>query len=382
MSRRPMILLFVLVVFVAACGDDESAETTTTAGPVATTTAAPVTTSTTTSTAAPATSTVSASTTTTEPPPVAPPAGSMLITNEDGVYIATADGVASQVISASPASVGGLITFAIDDTEGGIVFQPHTGPWTAQGDDSIVYWVPSGSSTYQELLVPSADQGLGLEDVVQQGGSPVVYYTRVEGRDSPETAAQTLRSFNVDDKTVVEIDTVGGWESGSSPISVGGETIVMNSGAEGYIWVRFTDLDGVNVDSPANPLPVDEFDCFPECFYYADLSPDGTHVAVARLAPNAGGFATIPEVEVRDVDTGDLVMNASLAALSADGYIHSLDLGDSRVIVNLVEEGSEYPFARVIDYSSDEFAIYQAPLGGVARFLRSMPDLDGVVAWP
>jgi hypothetical protein len=378
--RRWMIPLAVLALVGAACGDDDAAETTTSPAAATTTTEAATT------TAAPATTTVPATTTTTttttEPPPVGPPAGSLLITNEEGVYVATLDGVASKVIDADSSAVGGIISFAIDDTRGGVIFQPSRGPWQFKGDASIVYWVPQGAGAAQELLVPAADQGLGLEDVAQQGDATMVYYTRVEGSDSPETALQTLRRFDLEAKTVTEVSVVGGWESGASPISVGGDTIVENSGAEGYVWIDFTDLNGVEFDSPANPLPLDEFDCFPECFYYGDLSPDGSYVALGRLAPNAGGFPTTPEVEVREVASGALVMSVSLPEVFAFPWIDSLDLSDTHVLINIVEEGSEYPFATVIDIASGGLTTYPAPVGGVARFLRSVPDLDGVVAWP
>jgi hypothetical protein len=306
----------------------------------------------------------------------------MLITNEDGVYVGTLDGVASQVIDADPSAVGGIIAFAIDDTAGGIILQPNHQAFVYKGDDAIVYWVPQGSSAPQELLVPAADQGLGLEDVTSTGDLVQVYYTRVEGRESPETATQTLRRFDVATATVTEVNVVGGWESGSSPISIGGDTIVSNGAGEGFYWMDFTDLNGTSFDSPANPIPDGEFDCVPECFWYGDLSPDGSHIALGRLGPNSGGFLIVPEVEVRNVATGAVVMNVVLPEVPAFPWIHSLDLSETHVAINIVEEGSEYPFATIIDIASGGLTTYPAPVGGVVRFLRSVPDVDGVVPWP
>ncbi|MEA2002738.1 MAG: hypothetical protein U9N84_12760 [Actinomycetota bacterium] len=141
-----------------------------------------------------------------------------MITNEDGVFVVTLDGVVSQMIAASPAVAGGLINFAMDDTRGGIVFQPHGEPWRYTGADSIVYWVPQGANAHQQLLVPAADQGLLFEDIAQQGDEVMVYYSRASG-DNPDTATQTLRRFDLDATTVAEVGQVGGWESGASPIS-------------------------------------------------------------------------------------------------------------------------------------------------------------------
>lgn len=380
LARRLMILVFAVAVLAAACSGDD-AESTTTAAPATTATAAPTTTTTAATTTAAPTTTSTSTPTTTEAPPAGPPAGSVLITNEDGVYVGSIDGVASQVIAANPGVVGGMIAFAIDDTAGGVVFQANRQPFIFTGDDSIVYWVPQGSSAPQELLVPAADQGLGLEDVVNNDGVQV-YYTRVEGRESPETAAQTLRRFDVATTTVTEVATVGGWESGSSPISVGGDTIVSNGAGEGFLWMNFYDLEAALFASPANPMPEGEFDCLPECFYYGDVSPDGTLLAIGRLAANAGGFAIVPEIEVRNIATGAVVMNVSLPEVPAFPWIHSLDLSDTHVLINIVEEGSEYPFATIVDIASGGLTAYPAPVGGVARFLRSVPDLDGVVAWP
>ena len=380
MKGTRLLLALTLVVLASGCSDDDGAETTATSAAPTSTTTAPETST----TAAPATTTTSSTTTTTttEPPPAGPPAGSVLITGEDGVFVATLDGVAAMVIDADQAAVGGLIDFAIDDTRGGIVFQPNRGSWFFRGSDSIVYWVPMGAGTYQEVLVPAADQGLALEDVAEHETSTAVYYTRTEGGDNPSTTVQTLRRFDLDTGTVTEIAVVGGWESGSSPISAGGESIVKNSGAEGFVWIDFLDLDGVEFDSPANPLPLDEFDCFPDCFYYADLSPDGTKVALGRLAPNAAGFPTTPEMEVRDVATGELELAVSLPDVAAFAWIHSLDLSDTHVLINIVEEGSEYPVATIVDIASGGLTTYPAPIGGVARFLRSTPELNGVIAWP
>jgi hypothetical protein len=144
----------------------------------------------------------------------------------------------------------------------------------------------------------------------------------------------------------------------------------------------FSDLSDNVFDSPANPIPDGEFDCVPECFWYGDLSPDGSLVALGRLAPNAGGFPIIPEIEVRNVASGDLVMSVTLPAMAASGYIESLDVSETHVLINVVEEGSVFPFATVIEIASGGISAQPAPIGGIARFLRSMPDLDGVLSWP
>jgi hypothetical protein len=379
MRRTYVALLASFALLVAGCGGGDTATTTSTAADVTTTTVATTTTPPVDDTTSSTTSSTTTTSTTEAPAPV-PPDGSMLITNEDGIFVATLDGASSQLLDADSTVVGGMVHFAIDDTRGGIVIQPHESPWTSVGDDSIIYWVPQGSSNVQELLVPAADQGLRLEDVATRDGVTSVYYTRRFG-DTPDTAEQTLRRFDLDDRTVSEIALVGGWESGSSPISVGGDTIVRNGSGEAYFWITFTDLDNNEFASPANPIPDGGFDCVPECFYYADLSPDGSEVAFGRLAPNGSGFYTTPEIEVRDIASGDLLLSVTLPELSASGYIDSVDLSATHVLINIVEEGSDYPVATVVDLASG-LSVVQAPVNGVARFLRSVPDLAGVISWP
>lgn len=382
-SRKVEIALLGLVLLATSCGGDDAVSTTSTAAPppTSTTTAPAVTTTAAVATTTTTTTAVVTTTTTTAAPRAALPPGAMLITNEDGVYVATLDGVASQVIAASPAVVGGMVDFAIDDTRGGIIFQPNHQSWIFTGADSIIYWVPQGAADYQQLLVPAADQGLSLEDIDRQGDAVMVYYTRVIG-GTPDTAIQTLRRFDLDAKTVAEVGVVGGWESGAIPISVGGETIVVNGAGEAFFWINFSDLGGIGFESAANPMPAGGTDCLPECFYYGDLSPDGTQVAFGRLAPNSDGFPVIPEIEVRNVATGALVMSVTLPGLSSIGFIDSLDLSDGFVLINVVEEGSVYPMATVVDIASGGITTYAAPVEGVARFLRSIPDLEGVVSWP
>lgn len=357
----------------ASCTGNTAATTTTpsaapSAAPTATT-AAPTTTSTTSTTVASTTTS-----TTTEVVPTGPPPGSMLIANQDGVFVATLEGVVSQMVRTSPDATDGL--FAVDDTRGGIIFQPNRLQYFFRGTDSIVYWIPQGAGGYQQLLVPAADQSLVLEDVVPHDESVMVYYTRASG-DTIETAEETLRRFDLDAKTVSELGVVGGWESGVTSVSVGGEALLLNGFAEGWVWTNWTDLDFEPIEPPTGPAF--EENCLPECFFYGELSPDGTRIAYGRQVFDDDRDFTGNEVEVHTVATGALLMRV---ALPGHGYFESLDLSDDYVLVNLVDESLEFLPPIVIDIASGGTATYQAPVSGTARFLRSVPDLDGVINWP
>lgn len=335
--------------------------------------------STTTTTPPTTATTPTTTTTTTSPPDNSPSPVSLLITNEEGVFVVTLEGEVSQLVTIDQLASDGYIDFATDDTRGGILIQRSWMPFGFTGADSIVYWVPHGSSAPQELLVPTAEQNLAVEDVVAQGETVMVYYTRSSGT-TIDTAEQRFRRFDLDAKTVTDLGVVGGWESAATPISVGGHVILTNSMAEGFQAVVFTDLEGVHIESPANPIP-DMVESGSGWFFGGDLSPDGSVVAFKRWVEDEAGYRH-PEIEIRDVLTGELILGTTLPGSPALVHIGALDLTDGYVLVNEWEEGSKYPTATVVDIASDGEVRYQAPIHGVARFLRSIPDLDGVVSWP
>ena len=381
--RKLGVLLVGFALLSAACGGE--AATTTTAGAAPTTTAGPAptttaegtgtTTSTTPETTIPATTTTIAATTTTAASVPTPPApGTVLITNEDGVYEVTLGGTVTQVIDADSGAVGGIIAFAIDDTAGGVVFQPGRSPWAVHGAASIVYRVEAGSSTPTAFLTPSDTQGLSLEDVIDSG-TIKAYYTRLETAAGAPDYTQTLRVFDSASGTVTELDTVGGWESGSSPISVGGNRIVLNWNGEGWSGITVLDLSGSNVVAPSNPNSEGSFDCIPMCGHAATVSPDGTQIAYAQ---QVGG---ILEIILADLASGTVMLTANMTP-PVGGYVESIDLNDAYIVVNLIEEGSEVPTrATIIDIASDGFTTYTAPIFGRAILTRA-PITSNLVSWP
>jgi|GEM_PF-5444679 len=386
-TRSLAALLVGFALLSAACGGEAATTTTagaapaTTAGPAPTTTAegASTTTSTTPETTIPATTTttttIAATTTTAAPVPTPPAPGTVLITNEDGVYEVTLSGTVTQVIDADSGAVGGIIAFAIDDTAGGVIFQPGRSPWAVHGAASIVYRVEAGSSTPTAFLTPSDTQGLSLEDVIDSG-TIKAYYTRLEtAGGAPADYTQTLRVFDSVSGTVTELAIVGGWESGSSPISVGGSRIVRNWAAEIWSGVTVSDLSGSDVVAPGNPNPDGATDCIPMCGHAATVSPDGTQIAYAQ---QVGG---VLEIILADLASGTVMLTANMAP-PIGGYVESIDLNDAYIVVNLIEEGSEVPTrATIIDIASDGFTTYTAPIFGRAILTRAQIT-SNLVSWP
>ncbi len=386
-SRKltPWTFVIGLALIAAACGGgaSNSAATTSTAAlaGVTTTTTTPTTTTTvalaaiTTTTLAPAVTTTSVppTTTTAAPPTVAP--GTVLVANENGVYTVTLSGVIATAVDADPSVAGGIINYAIDDTQGGIVFELPGSPWTTWGNDSIIYRVPAGADAASTLLIPSATQGLSLEDVEIRDGDITVYYTRLETAAGPPEFFQTLRTYNLTSLSVTELGLVGGWESGSSAISVGADRTMRNWDGEGWSGVMIEDHAGTMLALAGNPEPDGVFDCYPDCVT-ASITPDGTKVAWARQT------STGLEVTLVSLQSGAVLLNVMLPGIVA-GYIDRLDVNDDYIVVNTIEEGSEFPTAaRIIDIASGGVTTYVVPIPGRATLLRSVIQTSGVVSWP
>jgi len=381
-TRKLAALLFGFALLAAACGSEAATTTTagpapsTTAGPAPTTTAEGTSTTTTPETTIPATTTttVAPTTTTLLPGPTPPAPGTVLITNEDGVYEVTLAGDVTQVIDADSGAVGGIIAFAIDDTAGGVIFQPGRSPWAVHGAASIIYRVQAGSSTPSAFLTPADTQGLSLEDVIDTG-TIKAYYTRLETAAGAPDYTQTLRVYDTASATVTELAIVGGWESGSSPISVGGNRIIRNWNGEGWSGVTVSDLSGTNVVAAGNPNSGGSFDCIPMCGHAATVSPDGTKIAYAQ---QVGG---VLEIILADLSSGAVLLTANMVPPIA-GYVESIDLNDAYIVVNLIEEGSEVPTrATIIDIASDGFTTYTAPIFGRAILTRAVIT-SNLVSWP
>jgi hypothetical protein len=323
-----------------------------------------------------ATTTVAETTTTTAAPVAAndAPAGSVIITAEDGVFFVSSSGSNQLIAYASePEFASDRIDFAISDTRGGVIIHPDRAPFFYKGNNTIVYRIPLGGSSYQQMLVPAADQGLSLEDVVRQGPNVGVYYTRLEG-SFPEDMVQTLRRYDLDSKDVQEITDVAGWESGAWNFSVGENLIVHQWAEEGYAGFQFRDVvDGMWGVWSGDPTDGGEFDCYPECHVAVAVSPGGHQVAWAQR--QAGTFW----VTVTDVEFGTVV--ASFTLPNGVYEIHSIDLGDDYLVVNRQEEGNEW-FIEPLLVNLVSLGVTEIPMNGLARLTLVVPTLDGVVQYP
>jgi hypothetical protein len=372
-----------MVLMASACVGTAGSDTATVPGVTSTPPAETTSTSPPPTTAPPVTDTTAAPTeesTTTTVAPLSgetPLPGTVIVAADTGVWVNAYQGGSTQLITwSTPIEFEeDAIDFAIDDTRGGFIVQPDRGSYSYTGADAIAYWIPKGEAALRSVLVPAEDQGLVIEDVVAQGETVGIYYTRTEG-SLPEDASQTLRRFDLDTKAVEEIVQTGGWESGSNDISIGGDLILANGAGEAFLWVNLYDLSGNLTSSPANPLPDGEFDCYPTCGWGAALNPDGTQLVYPTVADGVTTFT------IANVADGSIAMTFTLPSQGA-WQVESLDLGADFLVVNRVEEGSVWNSpAWVVDLASGGLEWWEVPHNGVARLVRTVPEISALIEYP
>ena len=362
--RRLGITATALAIATAACGS-AAGPTTTTASPLTSTTRAeaPHTTLTTTAPDMNSSTTAPDATTSTTKPVEAFRGAQLVVAGPDGVHLIDPDGTSRILID-------GAAALAVDDLEGGVVFQQERGTRERM---STVFRVVAGGATAVATLVADPAQGLSLHDVVADDAEARIYYTRSEGT-TPGNTLDTLRRFGLGSRTVTEVMDVGAWESSSDPISIGGGLILLNWSAEGTFGMRFTNLGGAPLDVVANPTP-DEgfFDCG-LCPTTGELSSDGSRLVYRDIVEG------VDYAIVVDVATGDELHRIRLDGLNR-WILTSFDLGPSHLVVNRSDNDASLP-ALLFDLGQTDPEPRELPAPGVARLTRSTVDIAAPVPSP
>jgi hypothetical protein len=380
--RRAALLLVLATTAAAGCAGSATT-TTVTAAPTATdavaTTPSPTTVPTTaTSTTAPVPTTTTASTTAAPATTAAPtprPRHGLLIANEDGVVRYGEDGSLAELVT-------GPVVFAVDDTRGGVFFQVRRGRFGPGEGSSTVWWVRAGSAVPEAYLVPSRpDHVLSLHDAVARDGSVIILYTRGEGA-SIEDMADTLRTYDTTTRTVTVLGGVGGWEAGSEPVSIGGDTIAMTWYAEILNGFEFWDLAGHEIPFPADPFGGD-FCEDRQCQWAAELAPDGETFAYFQQVPDAGGFLVNTDLVVVATATGEEVARVGVREEEDAWLPQSIDLAGTTAVVNREAPSRDgYLEPWVVDFGGPEPTIVEVPVAGTARLARAAVEIDAPVVAP
>lgn len=354
---RRFLWLVLLTIVSVSCGGGGDATSTTAV--VATTQAA----STTTSSAAPSSTTATSTTTSTTEPPGPTIGTELLLAGPDGVFLVNPDGASALLIE-------GPAVFAIDDLDGGVLFQKQR---NVRERGSIVYRVRAEESAAIETLVPSRDQGLALNGIARDGDETYVYYSREEG-SNPDDDRKTLRRYSLQTREVTELDLIGGWEASSFPVSISDSLILLNWSGEAYAGMRFTDLRANAAAVAANPAP-DEgfFDCS-ACPSVGELAADGERL-VYREVENGVDYAVVKHVasgaEVRRIELGGINL----------WRVISFDLTDDFLVVNRASDTSPLtPW--IYDLSQVDPTPVDVGIEGEAYITRSPVAVSGSISLP
>lgn len=314
-------------------------------------------------------------------PRAAPPAP-VLVTNAAGLLLD--DDLGAPLIA-------GRVTRGMDDLGGGVVFQMESSDysWDAtelnESRDTIIWWVPAGGDAPQELLVPSGSQWLTLHDVVEIGGSAHVVYTRLEG-NSPDDRIETLRTFDLDARTVTEVARVGGWESRTGHISGGDGLFTFEWFAESFTGFAFLDGSGEDLVLEADPFQGRVCDGgLPEgpgseCYSLLDLDPSSGRIAYLVTVHDSSARITSRHVAVASLD-GSTETRYEIPISDQEGWWpRSVDLFGGYMLVN--GYGQDFGIASpalMIDLDTGDMV--RLNVDGEARFVRIPPRTSsGVIA--
>lgn len=365
-TSRVLAFSFAMALVATACGGSAS-ETSSTGSPATEPTSG-----------ADQTTTTIAARTTTSPPTTSAPTtlpstvveDALLVANQDGAFLVD-DEFLFQLVT-------GPVELAVDDGQGGLVFQRSSDAFASFPPDptaTIIDYLPPDSFEPRQLLVPTGEQYLELWDA----DDGVVWYSRREG-DSPENSRETLRSYNQASAAVEEFAVTGGWESGSLSVSVAGSSVVVywsSEAATGFVFYAdsgaIVELEGDPYESTAfcgDGLVFDEASgvLLEElCYEFPELSEDGR---LAYLERDAAGSQIRYILVVVDMGTGEELFRQDLDRPDQGWKPATIDLRADQALVNRTasgEWGAPFVSALLIDLNSGDVA--EVGASGQARFL-------------
>ena len=350
----------MVLVFSACSGDEEIVQASST-----TSTIAPVTSPS--SSSAPPAPIATTSTTSTTPPalPIAGIGETVLVVGDDGVYQVDAEGEVTLLVE-------GPVAYAVDDTQGGLLFQVDRG---RNWDDNrrwstIIWWIPRGASTPQELLVPTSGTShqLSLHDTYATEDGYVVLYVRHEGVTPDVDMIDRLRGFDVPAREVTDLYSQGAFEQGFGQVSTNGELIAgvwyQQVGSGCFIY----DLEGQQTDL----VPIEA----------SDWSSDA-YVRGCRLSPSGDrlSFSTEQHEDNELVSTTlhvwDLIADTETTRFIIPGSTAVADVSTTKVLATVVDESSQKTVA--FDFSTPEANPIPFPIAGTARFVDTPVEIGAPV---
>jgi hypothetical protein len=292
----------------------------------------------------------------------------VLVAADDGVYQIDHEGGVMRLVA-------GPVAYAVDDTQGGLLFQVDRGrSWDdEQRSSTIVWWIPRGGSRPQELLVPTpgTDHSLSLHDAYATDDGFAVLYTRHEG-STPyvDDMIDQLRRFDVPARQVTDLYSQGAWEAGFGQVSTNGALIAgvlygqVGSGC--FIY----GLDG----QPTDLVPSWRSDL--------DLTSDD-YVGGCRLSPD--GNRLVFETEQYEENTlasttlhvWDLVAGTEATRFAIPGRAGVADVSVTWLMATVAGDDGLQAF--VFDLNAPEQDPVALPIPGSARFVDTPVDIAAPV---
>ncbi len=286
----------------------------------------------------------------------------MLVVSNHGVHQIDSNGTAALLVD-------GAVAHAVDDTQGGLVFQLE---WDRVGgvepDDrsTVIWWVPRGASAPQELLVPTPGSGhrLTLHDAYATGDGFAVLYTRHEGSIPDVDMIDSLRRVEVPGGIVAVLRSQGAFEQGFGDVMSNGELIAGTWYQQIGSGCFIDDLDG----HPTGLVPLAAGD--PASDDYVEgcrLSPSGDRLTFFTKQYEANRYISTTIV-VWDLLADALVDRFVIPSRS--GHVVDIDVTAAQLIVNRWDGENRLP-GLVWALDDPDASPVELPIAGLARFVHT-----------
>lgn len=292
-----------------------------------------------------------------------------IVTADDGVYEVGFEGNVRQLVR-------GRVAFAIDDGQGGLLFQMDRGrSWEGAGStDTTIWWVEAGTSEARELLVPTTADGheLSLHDAYVDGGIHVVY-TRHEGEQSdqgwPFNVFDRVRSFDLATRTAIDLISGAAWEAGIGAVQCGAGVISFSEYNQIGSNCEFVDYVGNPVTVPAD---VETVACEIDCRRSCAIGWEGDLLMYSR--DHFTGPDTVAGSLVVFTNAHTALEIARVVHLGTDLQAEFVDLLGNRVLLSWLTGP-----AVIYDMSDLAAGGTVLPIDGVARFATAPLELPDIV---
>jgi hypothetical protein len=296
----------------------------------------------------------------------------LIVAGEDGLFEVHILGGKRRLTSVE-------VEFAIDDAQGGLLFQVHRGRPKVVDDaehDSTIWWLPAGESTARMLLLSTVEAGgeLSLQDAYVSGGLHVIYSRHeasVPSADGVVSHIDRLRSLDVEKHKSIDLVTEERSAVRLDNVSCDQGVIAFTRQAAAVSECRFLDFAGVEVTVPAAPGPPCRGDCRRICL----LRWGGSLLMLLQDRHESSDVEAKHLEQLDFVDTATAQVLDSLVLPVAADRVAAVDLLGPWLVVSPGRNAR----ALVFDLRVIWAGAFELPVSGVARFTRAPLDVGNSI---